>query len=65
VLRVYINSLESSQVRLYYSKFTPREKVGTICIVHGYGESSDDYIQVSLSPRRWPSTSRATSSWST
>jgi hypothetical protein len=24
VLRVYINSLESTQVRLYYSKFTPR-----------------------------------------
>jgi hypothetical protein len=37
VVRVYINSLESSQVRLYYSKFTPKQKEGTICIIHGYG----------------------------
>ena len=46
VVRVYINSLTSSRIRLYYSKFTPRVKEGTICIVHGYGESTDDYIQV-------------------
>ena len=48
MVRVYINSLTSSRIRLYYSKFTPRVKEGTICIVHGYGESTDDYIQVGL-----------------
>jgi alpha-beta hydrolase superfamily lysophospholipase len=46
VVRVYINSLTDSQVRLYYSKFTPRLKEGTVCIIHGYGESTDDYIEV-------------------
>lgn len=37
VMRVYINSLNNPQIRLYYSKLTPKRKVGAICIIHGYG----------------------------
>jgi hypothetical protein len=34
------------RVRLHYTKLEPFEKVGSVCIVHGYGEQSDDYLQV-------------------
>lgn len=37
VLRVYINATSSQSTQLYYTKFTPSEKLGQICIIHGYG----------------------------
>lgn len=40
VMRVYIDALASKQIRLYYTKFTPKIKTGQICIIHGYGEST-------------------------
>lgn len=64
VVRAYMNS-STPQVGLYYSKFTPRSKEATICIIHGYGESTDNYIPVTLPPRRWPNSSPRIGSWST
>lgn len=46
VMRVYIDAPSSRQIRLYYTKFTPKIKKGQICIIHGYGESTDDYLGV-------------------
>ena len=43
-MRVYIDAPASKQIRLYYTKFTPKVKKGQICIIHGYGESTDDYL---------------------
>ena len=48
VLRVYIDSLYSKYIRLYYSKFEPSRKDATICIIHGYGQSTDNFIEVVL-----------------
>lgn len=48
VIRVYIDAPSSKQIRLYYTKFTPKIKKGQICIIHGYGESTDDYLTVCL-----------------
>lgn len=31
---------------LYYTKFTPNIKKGQVCIVHGYGENTDDYLMM-------------------
>jgi acylglycerol lipase len=33
-------------VRLHYTKFEPTCKKASICIIHGYGEQSDDYLEV-------------------
>lgn len=44
VLRVYINATYSLATQLYYTKFTPVHKLGQICIIHGYGECTDDYV---------------------
>jgi hypothetical protein len=52
-MRVYINAISSNQIKLYYTKFTPKVKTGQICIIHGYGESSDDYLPVMLHLFRW------------
>lgn len=46
VMRVYIDAMSSKQIRLYYTKFTPKIKTGQICIIHGYGESTDEYLTV-------------------
>ncbi len=48
-MRVYIDAPASKQIRLYYTKFTPKVKKGQICIIHGYGESTDDYLTVKSS----------------
>jgi hypothetical protein len=48
VQRLYIDSLYSQAVRLYYTKFTPKNKETTLCIVHGYGQSTDNFIEVEL-----------------
>jgi hypothetical protein len=53
VLRVYIDAMSSNQIKLYYTKFTPKVKTGQICIIHGYGESTDDYLPVMLHLYRW------------
>lgn len=45
-MRVYIDAISSPQIRLYYTKFTPKIKRGQICIIHGFAESSDDYLRV-------------------
>ena len=47
-MRVYMDAPSSQQIRLYYTKFTPKIKKGQICIVHGYGESTDDYLTVKI-----------------
>lgn len=65
VLRVYIDSLDSPLIKLYYSKFDPHRKVGTLCIIHGYGESSDEYLEVPPSPPRPPPSSPSAASSST
>ncbi len=46
ITRAYINAVNDLTTRLYYTKFSPKKKIGAICIIHGYGESSDDYIEV-------------------
>lgn len=41
LMRVYMDSSDRD-VKLYYTKFTPRiTRDGQVCIVHGYGGSSD------------------------
>ena len=55
-MRVYIDAIASKQIRLYYTKFTPKIKTGQICIIHGYGESTDDYLRVLIVLYRWPNT---------
>lgn len=47
-MRVYIDAMSSPQIRLYYTKFTPKIKRGQICIIHGFAENSDDYLGVHL-----------------
>jgi hypothetical protein len=49
VFRVYIESIDSSKVRLYYSKFEPVHKDATLCIIHGYSQSTDNFIEVTIS----------------
>jgi alpha-beta hydrolase superfamily lysophospholipase len=55
-MRVYIDAIHSKQIRLYYTKFIPKVKTGQICIIHGYGENTDDYLPVMLHLFRWLST---------
>lgn len=64
VMRGFIPG-RGKRVRLHYTKFEPAHKVGSICIVHGYGEQSDDYLEVRVGSRRWPTTSPGTGSWCT
>lgn len=45
-MRVYIDAMSSPQIRLYYTKFTPKIKRGQICIIHGFAENSDDYLGI-------------------
>ena len=45
-MRAYIDAPASKQIRLYYTKFTPKIKKGQICIIHVYCESTDDYLTV-------------------
>ena len=58
-MRVYIDAPSSKQIRLYYTKFTPNIKRGQICIIHGYGESTDDYLTVIFRLSRWLNTLRS------
>jgi hypothetical protein len=55
-MRVYIDAIASKQIRLYYTKFTPKIKRAQLCIIHGYGESTDDYLNVNLLLFRWLNT---------
>lgn len=56
VIRGFIPG-RGKRVRLHYTKFEPQHKVGSICITHGYGEQSDDYLEVPMASRRSPTTS--------
>jgi alpha-beta hydrolase superfamily lysophospholipase len=44
VMRTYISAISANQIKLYYTKFVPNTKKGQICIIHGYGENTDDYL---------------------
>jgi acylglycerol lipase len=45
VIRGFIPG-RGKRVRLHYTKFEPVFKKASVCIIHGYGEQSDDYLEV-------------------